>query len=303
MENFTLRSIRTYGREPFEIALLHGGPGAAGDLHPVGVELGRDFGVLELLQTNKSLWGQVDEVCRQLLSKPLLLPVTLVGHSWGAWLGLLVASIRPELVKRVVLIGAGAFERTYVEALMAVRLARLEARDPALKREATVLLGRIMAAEVEAAGVVHAGSGLAGRGQAGPEDEAAVAVDAGEGTVLGRFEALMRRADGFALEPALASDVSSFDLEIFRKVWEEAAAMRSNGTLLRHVEQVQCPVVALHGEFDPHPVEGVEVPLTGRLRDFRLLRLGQCGHVPWQEVHARDEFYAIMRSALRGELV
>lgn len=45
--------LRTYGQAPFKGAVLHGGPGAPGEMAPVAKELARFCGVLEPLQTKE----------------------------------------------------------------------------------------------------------------------------------------------------------------------------------------------------------------------------------------------------------
>ncbi len=48
-ENMT--NIRKYGNPPFSVAVIHGGPGAPGEMAPVARELSSRWGVLEPLQT------------------------------------------------------------------------------------------------------------------------------------------------------------------------------------------------------------------------------------------------------------
>jgi pimeloyl-ACP methyl ester carboxylesterase len=55
----------------------------------------------------------------------------------------------------------------------------------------------------------------------------------------------------------------------------------------------------IHGDCDPHPAEGVRLPLVGRLADFRFHLLPRCGHSPWEERYAMDAFYGIVADALR----
>ena len=57
-----MKKLRRYGNEPFDVAVIHGGPGAAGEMAPVARELASGRGVLEPLQTAASLKGQVDEL-------------------------------------------------------------------------------------------------------------------------------------------------------------------------------------------------------------------------------------------------
>src|SRR5262249_37441773 len=77
---------------------------------------------------------------------------------------------------------------------------------------------------------------------------------------------------------------------VFHGVWPTAAEWRRNGTLLALGTHIQCPVVAVHGDYDPHPADGVQQPLSTVLRDFRLVLLQHCGHTPWRERQARDSF-------------
>lgn len=73
---------------------------------------------------------------------------------------------------------------------------------------------------------------------------------------------------------------------------------RRSGALLGLAQQILCPVVALHGDCDPHPAEGVEKPLSNVLREFRFILLKHCGHTPWIERQACEEFYAALIAEL-----
>jgi pimeloyl-ACP methyl ester carboxylesterase len=55
-------------------------------------------------------------------------------------------------------------------------------------------------------------------------------------------------------------------------------------------------VVAIHGDYDPHPFQGVKKPLSGILKDFRFILLKNCGHTPWIEKKAVNEFYRVLRA-------
>jgi pimeloyl-ACP methyl ester carboxylesterase len=92
----------------------------------------------------------------------------------------------------------------------------------------------------------------------------------------------------------------TLDGNIYRAVWTEAAEWRASGELLRQAGSVQCPVTAIHGDSDPSPVSGVSQPLSGILKNFRLLMLAKCGHTPWKERYARDEFYQVLVSEIES---
>jgi pimeloyl-ACP methyl ester carboxylesterase len=115
---------RTHGIEPFKVVVVHGGPGAAGEMGPVAQRLGYSRGVLEPMQSAATVYGQVDEL-RTAVESLAIPPVVLIGHSWGAWLSCFVAANHPQLVRKLILIGAPAFEEKYVPLLRENRLKRL----------------------------------------------------------------------------------------------------------------------------------------------------------------------------------
>src|SRR5438128_8850899 len=115
---------RAHGQPPYRVVVVHGGPGAAGDLFAVARHLATGRSVLEPMQTAASVAGQVSELTTHIewQTDP---PVILIGHSWGAWLTALVAAEHPDLVRKLILVGSGAFEEKYVPMLRARRMERL----------------------------------------------------------------------------------------------------------------------------------------------------------------------------------
>ena len=75
--------------------------------------------------------------------------------------------------------------------------------------------------------------------------------------------------------------------------------MRHKGDHLSLGKKIVCPVVAIHGSWDPHPTSGVKEPLQATLPDFRFVLLDECGHVPWIEKRARDRFYSILMKEIK----
>jgi len=53
---------RIYGNKPYFVAVIHGGPGAAGEMAPVARELSLNTGVLEPLQTTETIEIQMEEL-------------------------------------------------------------------------------------------------------------------------------------------------------------------------------------------------------------------------------------------------
>ncbi len=99
-----MKNLRTYGKAPFSVVVIHGGPSAPGHMAPVAWELSQDWGGLEPLQTAISLEGQILEL-RTVLIVNGDLPVTLIGSSWGAMLGFIFSTRYSEFVKKLILSG------------------------------------------------------------------------------------------------------------------------------------------------------------------------------------------------------
>jgi pimeloyl-ACP methyl ester carboxylesterase len=74
-------------------------------------------------------------------------------------------------------------------------------------------------------------------------------------------------------------------------VWKETESLRKNGKLLGLAKQIQCPVIAIHGDYDPHPAEGVKKPLSHTIKNFHFILLKNCGHTPWLEKYAREKYF------------
>lgn len=249
-------ATRTYGDPPYSIVLVHGGPGATGDLAPLARELAMRFGVLEPLQTARSLKGQIKELYRQ-IQVFTDGPVVLIGHSWGAWLVMLCAIRHPELARKLIFIGAPAFEEKYARKLMGSRLSRLGQRE---REEVAKLLEKA------------------------EKPGASLSLEEQE-----RVSYLFKKSDCFDFMAEI-DDPAVFDLEIFQSVWPEAHQLRKKGELLELAARIPCPVVAIHGEQDPHSPKGVAEPLRRAIRDFQMIQLPHCGHYPWLERRARAAF-------------
>jgi len=169
-------------------------------------------------------------------------------------------------VHKLILISSGPFEARYTAQMNATRLARLRAL--------------------------------------GLEDEWQTAVQSLSGPQLtqadhwlARLGELAALADSYDPLPSESRD-RLLQGNIFQGVWDAAAAWRADGRLLALVQQLACPVTAIHGDFDPHPAAGVQQPLARLLKNFRFILLKNCGHTPWLERQARDTFYETLRQEI-----
>lgn len=262
-----LSNFRIYGPAPYKVAVIHGGPGAAGEMAPVARQLAAKRGVLEPLQSAGTVEDQVTEL-KTVLEDNAAFPLTLIGYSWGAWLVFILAAQYPALVKKLLLVSSGPFEEKYAAGIMETRLNRLSIND-----------------RMKVIDILNGCDGVNTKKK---------------NSLLQQLGKLLSRADAYdpietASEPA---DKIDYRIDIFQKVWKTASELRKNGKLLDYGRQVRCPVVALHGDYDPHPFEGVEKPLLKILTDFRFILLKNCGHKPWIERKARTIFFNILEEEL-----
>ncbi len=123
-----MRNLRKYGKPPYAAAVIHGGPGAPGEMAPVARELSSDWGILEPLQTASSVDGQIQGL-RNALAGNGDLPVILIGWSWGAWLSFIFAAYYPSFVKRLILVGSGPYKEKYAAEIIKTRLNRLNEEE------------------------------------------------------------------------------------------------------------------------------------------------------------------------------
>jgi len=256
-----MKNLRKYGKKPFNIAVIHGGPGASGEIAPVARELSSIRGVLEPLQTAPSLEGQVRELHTVLKEKGDI-PVTLIGWSWGAWLSFIFTARYPSFVKKLILIGSGPYEEEYALNIMKTRLSRLSEEE---RTEVISLMTTL--------------------NDSSSKDK---------NTLLARFGTLIYRADSY--DPLIYESAAlQYNYKIYQKVWGQASELRRSGRLLELGKKIRCPAVAIHGDYDPHPFEGTKDPLSRVLKDFRFFLLKKCGHYPWLEKAARDSFYSVLK--------
>jgi pimeloyl-ACP methyl ester carboxylesterase len=252
-------NYRKYAKEPYSVVVVHGGPGAPGGMAYVAEKLSEKFGVIEPFQTSLTIRGQIEEL-HSVINETRNLPVVLIGHSWGAWLAFMLAAEFPDDVSKLILVSAGPFEHSFD--VTTVRLSRLEDAE---QKELSSLMDLI-------------------------NDSSGSRLDS---LTFRRFAELTSKADSFS---PMKLEESNFDFqpEIYQSIWPEAEKLRKNGILLKLGERIRCPVIAIHGDYDPHPAEGMKVPLKRVLKNFKFILLKDCGHYPWKEKKANKRFFEIL---------
>jgi len=259
-----VKKLRCYGKSPFQVIVLHGGPGAPGSAGPVAKGLASHWNVIEPFQTADSIDGQVNEHV-EIINTYTDPPIGVVGHSWGGWLGFIIAARHPELVKNLILVSSGPFEQKYVNQLQETRSNRLTDKE---KGKIQLYSSRL------------------------ESDKKHVKKSA-----FKRLGEIYSRVDSF---DEIEESKTGIDYmpDTCRKVWLEATKIRKSGNLLKLGEKITCPVTAIHGNYDPHPFQGVSKPLSSVLNKFQFVLLENCGHRPWFEKNAREEFFQSLRDHL-----
>lgn len=249
--------VRLYGKTPYKIVLVHGGPGAIGSLKGFARELNAlsQIGVVEALQSKYSIAELIDELYSQ-ISDNCNEKVSLIGHSWGAWLVALFAEKYPELVERIILVGSGPLEDKYVAEIGTRRFENLSEED-----------GEIFQRLIN--------------NQATDED-------------MAKIPKVFEKSDNYCLENRDMHKADKTDSQMHNTIWEEAAGLRTSGELLAAFKRIKNKIVLIQGETDPHPARGITIPLQENGVECETYILEKCGHSPFMEKYAKEDFYKIL---------
>jgi pimeloyl-ACP methyl ester carboxylesterase len=259
-----MKNFRIYGKKPCRVVVVHGGPGAPGSIAPVARELSKDINVLEPFQSAHSVDGQVAELAA-VLKEYGEIPIILIGWSWGAILSCITTVHFPALVKKLILVGTPPLKIENDYDLSHVWLSRLSEEE----RIEYITLGNFT--------------------WNGVKEDKSVSME--------RLFRLIAKADSYLSIP-LKNDVLEYQLDINIAVGMELRKMMASGELVRLGKEVTCPVVAIHGDYDPRPAGMVRKTLAGTIKDLKFILLGKCGHTPWMEKYARDKFFEILKEEI-----
>jgi pimeloyl-ACP methyl ester carboxylesterase len=269
-----VKNLYKHGKPPYSVVVVHGGPGARGEMKPVARKLAKKYGVLEPLQDANTIKGQIYELL-SMIKKYGTIPITLIGHSWGAWLCYIFTACHASLVKKLILISSGPFEQKYAAAIMQNRLKRLNQTE---KKELNIYFALMNNQKIRA------------------QETKSLIKRSGQHFEFVKFGALISKTDSY--QPIPSRHRVELRLDIMQGIWPQAEKLRKSGKLLGLADRIKCPVTALHGDYDPHPWQGVKNPLLRKLPNFRFLLFKKCGHTPWLEKYAQDWFYQILKKEM-----
>jgi pimeloyl-ACP methyl ester carboxylesterase len=248
------------------VVVLHGGPGAPGSAAGLARELAGGFEVWEPLQRRS---GEVElTVDRHIADLRDVAPdaARIVGHSWGAMLGLAYAARHPDRVRALVLVGCGTYDET----------SRVE-----FERRFDEMLGRLgqqrrkelRAAMEHAHDVAERDRALAARGE------------------------LAAEVQSFELLPE-SDTPSSADAIGHEETWRDVLRRQAAGVDPQSFTAISAPVLMLHGNEDPHPGPMIRDRLRRYIPQLEYRAFARCGHEPWRERHAREQFLDLLRAWL-----
>ncbi|MDL2281304.1 alpha/beta hydrolase, partial [Selenomonadales bacterium OttesenSCG-928-I06] len=255
--------IKIYGKKPYKVAVIHGGLAKLGILSLVAQELAKVIGVIEPIQTKCTVKELISELHEQILSIGKV-PISLIGHSWGAWLTILYATEYPEVVEQIILVGCSPLKSNYVAEILERRVERFSEQE---QMKLNALLASL-------------------------EDPQNNKKD----IALTKLKKLVEKSDNYEIDIDIDLENNFPSNErMYAKIWGEVSEIRNNGDLIEKLNKIQCPVVVIHGENDTHPIEGVVEPLSQYNISFEKYVLPKCGHSPFNEVHAKELFYMILK--------
>jgi pimeloyl-ACP methyl ester carboxylesterase len=250
--------IKEYGSGLRTVAAIHGGPAAAGDLAPLARRLSERWRVLEPYQRGSggrqlTVSTHIQDLDDLLRERCTARPTIIVGHSWGAMLALAYAAEHPTAAAALVLVGCGTFSR--------------EARQEFERRRAAHLT---------------------------PADQEAIAflkkTEQDANRRLAAVGRVMARAYAYDAEDG-PHDITTFDAAAHADTWSDMVRLQTDGVYPAAFAAIECPVLMLHGDTDPHPGRLTFDDLRPCIPHLEYRELARCGHSPWLERQARDEFY------------
>ncbi len=105
--------------------------------------------------------------------------------------------------------------------------------------------------------------------------------------------------DMFSYDPVPDTvDAPPCDGIAMEQTWSDMVRMQSEGVYPAAFSAIDVPVIMLHGAYDPHPGRMIADGLKPYMPQLEYREWERCGHDPWRERAARDEFYRVLREWL-----
>jgi pimeloyl-ACP methyl ester carboxylesterase len=233
-------------------------------------ELASEFTVLEPWQRRSGIVPLTVERHVEDLAEVAPPVSAIVGHSWGAMLGLSFAARYPDRISCLALVGCG----TYDEDSRSQFRAKLDEllNEPARSRI------RIMTERLQI--------------ESDPQTR---------DRIFGERGAVYMQVEGYDLiqdaEPL--TDKPRADAPGNSETWQDALRLQREWCEPQIFTRIASPVLMLHGSFDPHPGEKTRDVLRRFIPQLEYIEFDKCGHEPWKERNARDNFFKTLKGWLK----
>lgn len=260
--------IRIYGDSALPVLVLHGGPAATGDVARVAQRLSDLFTAIEPWQRGSgeqplTVARHVEDLHSLIMGLNSASPPAIVGHSWGAMLALCYAAEHPNNAGPIVLVGCGTFDQAS------------RARMKEIFRERTNPHLQAQLAEVNAS----------------TADPAEMHM---KRLRLTRDLSVYDRREPWPEK----EEFEPLDVRAHEETWSDMMRLQADGTYPKAFSSITSDVLMLHGNYDPHPGRMIYESLRPIIQTLQYRELDRCGHSPWLERFARDEFFSILKSWL-----
>jgi pimeloyl-ACP methyl ester carboxylesterase len=235
---------------------------------PVARALADQFRVLEPLQRGSggeplTVAQHIVDLNTTIISRCGGARAALIGSSWGAMLALAFAAAHPDRAGPLVLVGCGTF-------------------DP----QARTRLEENLGARIDAA--------LQRR------------IDRLATDITDPDERLRKMGDlllpAYSHDPVTGSLAGVYcDARAHRETWGDMLHLQAEGTYPAAFSAISSPVLMLHGAVDPHPGTMIRDSLTPSIPHLEYHEWQRCGHYPWLERHAMEEFFELLKAWLKKQ--
>lgn len=111
---------------------------------------------------------------------------------------------------------------------------------------------------------------------------------------MGKIPRIFEKSDNYCLENKELHSADKTDSKMHNVIWSEAAKLRTSGELLKSFQRIKSKIYIIQGDTDPHPINGITIPLQELRIPFECYILKKCGHSPFMEKYAKEEFYEIL---------
>ena len=264
-----LLPVKEYGKGPYQIICLHGGPAGADLMADLAEPLSGNYGVLGYVQRRSgdialSVARHIEDLQSIIEAHCPECPPVLLGSSWGAMLALAFGATYPNAVSGLAIVGCGCFDEESRSKIDGIRQARIR---PEHCEEIERLNNEV----------------------------------ADLGKRIGLIHQLIDYVDNYQKVPCEEVEFD-FDPEAFNQTWNDMLRLQREGFYPARFANIGVPVLMVHGDYDPHPGNMIRKSIQTFVPHLQYSELEKCGHEPWREVHARDQFFQLLEEWLSGLL-